>query len=222
MSARQANARVALAALFTGVFGAVSLFATVGGCASAHPSPPSGDAQQTREAALPGTPELAVRPDERPQPDPSDSLDPEIERLLTAHRSPDDAGAEPTPEPEPHTSSPCPPGRADTPAERSLCICERVCATTVDRQAIARRRLAAGADPEAIQRWLDEENPGSIHYPYVEIDGLRIDFAGDGRVLRCSHSVLREPGSHQALECGSSADPGEASSSVSAPQRAGS
>lgn len=111
-------------------------------------------------------------------------VDPELLDLLT-RREPTEEDAE-APDKGPAMSR-CHPERPDSPRERSLCICEEACTRTIDRQRIARRMLESGGDPETIQRWLDEGRGSTLHYPYSEIDGTRIEFDGDGVVTRCRH-----------------------------------
>lgn len=134
---------------------------------------------------------------------PSDAvIEPEVLELLTAHRRepPPEAEAAPTNDHD-DTTERCHPERPDTPREQSLCVCERACARTIDRERLARRMLEAGGDRETIQRWLDERRPSALHYPLVEIDGTRIDFDGDGVVTRCRHFVARLPESAVDVQC---------------------
>jgi hypothetical protein len=132
----------------------------------------------------------------------AEELDPELLDLLTAHRRepPAEADAEVTAEDD-EAATRCHPERPDTPRERSLCVCERACARTIDRGRLARRMLEAGGDRATIQRWLDERRPSVLHYPLVETDGTRIDFDGDGVVTRCRHYSARVPDSAVDVQC---------------------
>lgn len=96
--------------------------------------------------------------------------------------------------------SPCRPERPDSAYERSLCLCEEQCTRRIDRAALADRLARHGADAETVRRMTAGE-PGALHYPYHEVDGLRLEFDGEGRVTRCSHSVLSDPSATVALEC---------------------
>ncbi len=42
-----------------------------------------------------------------------------------------------------------------------------------------------------------------LHYPYMDIDGLRIEFDGDGKPTRCTHSSGMARDSFVALDCAS-------------------
>ncbi len=61
--------------------------------------------------------------------------------------------------------------------------------------------LQSGGDPETIDRWLAERRPDTLHYPYSEIDGTRIDFDGDGVVTRCTNFVAGDPDSRVEVLC---------------------
>jgi hypothetical protein len=133
---------------------------------------------------------------------PAAAIEPELLELLTAHRRP---AAPPAPAEE---RARCHPERPDSPRERSLCVCESACARTIDREALARRLLGWGSDPETTRRWLSTRDPIVIHYPYMDIDGLRIEYDGDGKPTRCTHSSGMERESFVALECASLAPAG--------------
>lgn len=156
----------------------------------------------TPEAAPPPPPPATPAPESSEAPVDA-GVEPELLELLTAHRRepPEEADAAATDEAD-DAAARCHPERPDTPRERSLCICERACARTIDRQRLARRMLEAGGDRETVQRWLDERRPSTLHYPLVEIDGTRIDFDGDGVVTRCRHFVARVPESAVDVQCG--------------------
>lgn len=129
-------------------------------------------------------------------------IDPEVLDLLTAHRRDPPAEAEANPTIASDDAPPrCHPERPDTPRERSRCLCERACARTIDRPRLARQLLAAGGDPETIQRWLDERRPSEVHYPLFEIDGTRIEFDGDGVITRCRHYAAHVPESAVDVRC---------------------
>ncbi|MCB9702697.1 MAG: hypothetical protein H6711_12445 [Myxococcales bacterium] len=89
----------------------------------------------------------------------------------------------------------------DAPQEYSRCVCEITCARTIDLAALARRLPNPRGAREDIDRLLNAEGRGSIRYPYVEVDGLWIEFDRDGRVTQCSHSVARIPGSAFSTVC---------------------
>ena len=200
-------------------------------CASGSPSSPrsaSAPGSTANEAAAPADPSVDLSPD-RPadlsadlSADPSADLsadpsgtpesptvEPDLLTLLTAHReAPDTPAAAQAPPAEGPPS--CHQEHPDAPADLSRCICTRACGTTIDRAALARRQLDMGKDPVAVQAWLDAHTPGSLHYPYVEVDGLLINFDGEGTVTRCTHSILRVPGSKITLECATLGEPGAA------------
>jgi hypothetical protein len=144
-------------------------------------------------------PPLSDTSGQSPPPQP---IEPAILELLTAHRRP---AAPPAAAAEPPR---CHPERPDSPRERSICACEEACAGGIDREAMARRLLDWGADPKTTRAWLRSREPILLHYPYMDIDGLRIEFDGDGQATRCSHSSGMAPGSFVALECASLAPRG--------------
>ncbi|MFY0536910.1 hypothetical protein [Nannocystis pusilla] len=82
--------------------------------------------------------------------------------------------------------------------ERSTCICEEQCARRVDRAALTKRLVRAGGDAPT---WLATGQAGTLHYPYREVDGLVLEIDGDGRVHRCSHSLLSDPSATVAIDC---------------------
>ena len=85
--------------------------------------------------------------------------------------------------------------------ERSTCLCEEQCARRVDRAALTARWERAGGEAPS---WLTAGQPGTLHYPYREVDGLVLEIDGDGRVTRCSHSVLSDPSATVAIDCAAS------------------
>ncbi len=166
---------------------ALALVGAPVGCATT-PGAPARVAPDPPRVAAPAPP-AAHPPSSAPGPV---ALEPELLDLLTAHRNPPpEAGDEPTPEPE------------FDPRASGLRLCEARCARPLDREALARRFR----DRDAAARWLAAREPVTLHYPYVEIDGLRIDYDGDGRPLRCSHSIARVAGSRVEIDCASGHDP---------------
>ena len=82
--------------------------------------------------------------------------------------------------------------------ERSSCLCEEQCARRIDRAALTKRLMRAGSEAPT---WLTTGQSGTLHYPYHEVDGLELEIDGDGRVTRCSHSVLSDPSATVAIDC---------------------
>lgn len=82
--------------------------------------------------------------------------------------------------------------------ERSTCLCEEQCARQIDRAALAARLMRAGGEAPT---WLTTGQPGTLRYPYREVDGLVLEIDGEGRVTRCSHSESTDPAATAAIDC---------------------
>ncbi|MEZ4454266.1 MAG: hypothetical protein R3B09_32730 [Nannocystaceae bacterium] len=166
---------------------ALALAASALACAPAPRTPTSATPERPGPAeTIAPSPTSPAAPASAPEPV---VLEPELQQLLTAHR-------EPQPQPLASGDEPL------DPRASSRRRCEEACARTLDREAFARRLR----DRDAADRWLAAREPVTLHYPYVEIDGLRITYDGEGRPLRCSHSIVRVAGSYAAIDCASGQD----------------
>lgn len=81
---------------------------------------------------------------------------------------------------------------------RALCMCQRQCERRIDRAALQARLTRSGGEAPA---WLAAGEAGVMRFPYHDVDGLEVAFDGEGRVTRCSHSMVGDPSATVAIAC---------------------